>query len=126
MFENIAVIDLTKFNYKSLDKALESSGISECSLDVLVASKKIGLVKVFVDKKSGMIIAYTTKKDRERVEFIADFCDRLLEIPPVVVEKKSVELCQKKVDLILDKISKDGRDSLSKRESEYLNYFSQS
>jgi hypothetical protein len=128
MFQNCVAIDLTKFNYERLPEALEAAtsvGVSEeLSIEILKASKKCGFVKVFIDKRTGLIVAYTTKKNRKHVEITEDFGDELLKLPNLSTD--SIEaVSQEKCDKLLDKIGKKGIDSLTKLEKKYLDKFAE-
>ncbi len=126
MFQNCVALDLTKFNYQKLSEALyaaNAAGVSEqLSVELLSASKRCGFVRVFIDKKSGLIVAYTTKKNPTHIEITEDFGDELLKLQNL----QSLEhYTQEQCDKLLDKIGKRGIDSLSKGEKTYLDKFAE-
>ncbi len=127
MFENCVAIDLRKFTYKNLPDVLESAisaGVSEeLSYEILRASKRCSFAKVFIDKKTGLIVAYTTKKNPRHVEITEDFGDELLKLQNLSTDNEV--FTQEKCDKLLDKIGKKGIDSLSKHEKSYLDKFAQ-
>jgi hypothetical protein len=118
MKNNIFCIDLTKFNFEKLKEVSVKFNIKE---SVLVENKKQGFVKLFLDNNSGIIVAFTTKKDRERVIYTDVYDKMLLGIDPLEIVKEPVQL---ELDSVLEKITKYGIDSLNKNEKEFLDNLS--
>ena len=108
-------IDLTVFNNAELVKL--QAEYPFVSINMLTENKKNGFAKLFIDKFSGLVIAFTTKKSTI-VEFTSDFINSFdaMESVSLTKEPKVLEL-----DTILEKISKYGRESLKKDELDFLN-----
>jgi len=118
MKNNIICIDLTKFNY---DKLKEVSSKLNVKLDILVNNKKEGFAKLFVDTNLSIIIAFTTKRDKNRVVYTDVYDNKLLEMNSFEIVKQPVQL---DMDSVLEKITKYGIDSLNKNEKEFLDNLS--
>lgn len=113
--KNIICIDLTKFNNEKLVDVAKMIGID---YDALLHNKKAGFVKLFIDKLSGKTIAFTTKEDKESINYTEFFTEMLKSIEPFILSKKEPK--ELTVDGILDKISKYGIESLSVNEKKFL------
>ena len=120
MKNNIFCIDLTKFNYEKLKEVSVKFIIKE---SVLVENKNQGFVNLFLDNNSGIIVAFTTKKDRERVIYTDVYDKMLLGIAPLEIVKEPVQL-ELELDSVLEKIYKYGIDSLSILEKDFLDKLS--
>jgi len=110
---NVFCIDLTKFNNEKLVEVAKNCGVDS---EALINNKKSGFVKIYIDKTSGKIIAFTTKKNKE-VVYTSALTEMLSSITPITIVKEPVMLT---VDGILDKIGKYGIGSLSVNEKAFL------
>lgn len=115
-YNNILSIHLTKFNSVSeIEKALSDNNITNFCAKKLFEHKKNGYLKVFFDKTTQRIIAYTHKDDKKKIQLQTEFKDYLKNLKSISTKKKDLSL-----DNILDKISESGIDSLTKREKSFL------
>lgn len=114
---NIAKIDLRRFNHEKLKELSE-----ELKLDynILARSKDGDYAMIWIDTNAGIVIAYTTKKDSS-IRYSSDFLSILHSVKEVEVIKKPRAFT---LDDILEKISKYGIESLSVDELVLLNRFS--
>lgn len=125
ILKNCVVIDLTQFNYQNLGRALEAANLSNINVEFLASSKKDGFAKLFIDKETANILAFTTKESRNDIMLTSTFADALQSMACVKIVKK-IDISTEKFDMILEKISKNGISSLSKKERDYLDTYSQS
>lgn len=126
ILKNCIVIDLTLFNYQNLGRVLEASNLSDVNLEFLESSKKDGFAKLFFDIESSMVVAFTVKKNREEIVLTSDFTDLLHTLKSVTITKASEELTTDKFNTLLEKISNHGINSLSTKERNYLDKYSNS
>jgi hypothetical protein len=115
ILKNAICIDLTQFNHAGLAKVVAEYPF--ISLNMLVGNKDNGFAKLFIDKFDGLVIAYTTKKDKTIV-FSTEFTNLLSSMTTITITKEDRVL---ELDAILEKISKYGKDSLKKDEIDFLN-----
>ena len=117
--KNITCIDLTKFNK---EKLVEVAKIFKVNVNVLLDNKVNGYAKLFIlrEGKTGIIIAYTTKEDKE-ITYTNAFTKVLSRMDSVEIVKEPVQF---DVDVILEKISKWGMDSLKSDEKDFLDNLS--
>lgn len=113
--DRILCIDLTKYNQTKLKEIAQKYTIS---LDFLVTNKKADLVRIWIDLDFGIMVSYTTKKNKQEVVFTDFYRQALLGIQPLELPKKEIVYS---VDSILDKISKYGIESLTESEKIFLN-----
>ncbi len=118
MKNNIICIDLTKFNN---EKLIEVSKKLNVKYDILLSNKENGFAKLFVDIVGGVIVAFTTKKDKNKVVYTKAYTEILLGITSLEIVKEPVQL---EMDSVLEKISKYGIESLSKLEKDFLDNLS--
>lgn len=122
IMENIICIDLTKFNNEQLIKIAEQYNID---YDSLLINKKNGFAKIWLVKDTNIIIAYTSKGD-DSLRYMSTFTE-LLKLTENV-SLKSVEKIKDvkepeiilNVDVILEKISKYGIESITDKEKRFL------
>ena len=122
IMENIICIDLTKFNNEQLIKIAEQYNID---YDSLLINKKNGFAKIWLVKDTNIIIAYTSKGD-DSLRYMSTFTE-LLKLTENV-SLKSVEKIKDvkepeiilNVDIILEKISKYGIESITDKEKRFL------
>lgn len=112
--KNVILIDLTMFNY---DKLVEVAKLYNIDSECLVSNKKAGFSKVWFDTVSGSIIAYSVKEFKDNIFIAESFISDLGKIRPVEMIKQPKVL---DVDVILDKISKYGVESLNESEKDFL------
>lgn len=119
IMENIICIDLTKFNNEQLRKIAEQYIID---YDSLLLNKKNGFAKLWLVKDTNIIIAYTSKGD-DSLRYMSTFTE-LLKLTENVSLKKSEKKKEPEiilnVDIILEKISKYGIESISDIEKNFL------
>lgn len=118
-FNNVFVIHLTRFNtLEDFEKVLKFNGIENVDANKLVDHKKNGYLKIFFDRKTSNPIAFTHNSDKKKIHFQENYLDFLKNMPSLSYEsdyKKNLD-----VDTILEKISAQGINSLTKVEKEYL------
>lgn len=124
---DIILIDLSlKSDFEKIIENNELSG--HISPESLISFKKDGYLRVWVDRKSIEIVAYTTTK-KSGLVINNNFFKYLNDMTPIKedVEKVDVDKTQfidvddyLSVDMILDKISDKGIKSLTKDELEFL------
>lgn len=112
--KNVICIDLTKFNNEKIVDLAKSLNIDS---DAVLHNKKSGFAKIFIEKSTGKVIAFTTKKNKDIVQYTTYLGEVLLSMESTEVEKTPIEM---NIDNILDKISKYGIDSLSVNEKKFL------
>jgi hypothetical protein len=118
--KNVICIDLTKYNNEKLVEVCKELGKIhnfDFNIDVVLLNKKDGFVKVYVDLTSGKCIAFTNKKDRNKIHYTDVFTEMLKAIEPTVFVKEPKAMS---VDSLLEKVSKYGIDSLSVNEKNFL------
>ena len=123
------VIDLKKFEeLEDVQAFLTSCGIQDKVCQYKLWRLKRGLeikdkvTKVWIDKFTFSIIAYSTHNSQNFTKEYIDFLQKIEpikegEIIEVAVEDEKTELT---VDCLLDKIRISGINSLSKREKDFL------
>ena len=114
--KNIICIDLTNFNNEKLSEVAKLYNLNEQNL---VNDKKEGFAKMYIDTTSGVLVAFTYKKNKDVIVIADVFTNSLKSITPVVIEKKQPKV-EMTVDNILDKISKYGIESISISEKRFL------
>jgi hypothetical protein len=99
----------------------------ELNYDILIKDKKrFKLFRIWIDKDSKRMIAYSTQKFPNKIEFTDSFDSSFKSIKtyqpniPVSIFELPKSNLSLNVDDILDKISKYGIDSLLKEEKEFL------
>ena len=112
--KNIILIDLTVFNYQKLE---EVSKTYNFDYKCLVDNKKNGVSKIWIDTENGSIIAYSTKEFKDNIFMTEIFMTSLDKIKPVEIIKQPKVLS---IDIVLDKITKYGVDSLNENEKRFL------
>lgn len=118
MKNNIICIDLTKFNFEKLKEVSVKLNVK---LDILVDNKKEGFVKLFVNTDLGIIVAFTTKRDKNRIVYTDVYDTVLSKMKTFEIVKEPIQL---NLDTVLEKITKYGIDSLSKNEKKFLDNLS--
>ena len=117
-YKNIISIHLTKFNsVDEFQKLIDDNKLVNIDAEKLFEHKQKGYLKGFLDKETHRIIAYTHKNDKKKIQFQDEFLDFLKNLKSIDTQKEEVELS---IDMILDKISANGIDSLSKKEKTFL------
>lgn len=112
--KNTICIDLRMFNHIKLKEICDIHGLE---YQVLLSTKNQGFAKIWINKDTMKIFAFTLKKD-DTVRFTDEFSKDLSEMVPVDVPKQPKVL---DLDTILEKISTYGIDSLRPNEKEFLN-----
>lgn len=119
--KNVICIDLTKYNNEKLAEVCLELGKKYTNLkfnvDSLISNKKEGFAKVYADSTTGEYIAFTTKKDKNKIVYTEKFSEMLKSIEPVVFVKEPKAMT---VDSILEKISKYGIETLTVSEKNFL------
>jgi hypothetical protein len=73
---------------------------------------------LFLDSKTYSIVAFTYKREPE-INFVRELISAMRDIDPIKYVKKVIDE-ELKMDIILEKISARGIESLSKRERDFL------
>jgi hypothetical protein len=117
--QNIISIHLTRFkSVEDFQNLLDDNGIENIDAKKLFEHKEAGYTKIFFDKTTFEAIAYVHKLSKKEITFQDDFKSFLKEMPSISFSNDdSVYL---DVDVILEKISERGVDSLSRKEKEFL------
>jgi hypothetical protein len=118
--KNINCVDLRSYNFEELRELSDLLGIY--NKEGLIANKKNGVTKMWLDIENDMVtIAYTVKGDAN-VYMSDEFISHIEKITPVnLKELKEEELEEElELDAILDKISNYGIHTLSKSEKVFL------
>lgn len=115
--KNVICIDLTKFNN---EKLVELAKNLDIDVEAVLHNKKVGFVKLFIYQESNRIIAFTTKNDKNNIQFTTYFKELLSSIEPIQLPKKQKGSIEMDIDTILDKISKYGMESLTINERKFL------
>lgn len=117
-YNNILSIHLTQFNtVEDIERALIDNNIKTLCASKLFEHKEKGYLKVFIDKETQAVIGYTHKDNKKKVQLQDEFTDFLKNMKSITFAKEVEELS---IDIILDKISSKGIDSLTKREKLFL------
>ena len=124
--KNIICIDLTQFNNEKLKSVAESLKLTTAQVGMILENKKIGIVKLYLNKDSlhldGFslsIVAYTVKKDKT-IKYFDSFTEMLSKIEPIKPSEPVEKVELNNVDDILDKISKFGIESITESEKTIL------
>lgn len=113
--KNVICIDLTIFNNEQI---VEIATLYNLNADVLLKNKKDGFAKLFMSSDVDRnVIAFTTKEDRNTIQYTNFYTEKLSSIKPLALVKEPKQM---NVDSILDKISKYGIESISKEEKVFL------
>jgi len=118
--KNVICIDLTKYNNDKLVEVAKELGKLygfDFNIDNLLLNKKDGYANMYIDLNSGQYIAFTTKKDKNTIVYTANLSELLKSINPVVIVKEPKSMS---VDVILEKISKYGIETLTSDEKNFL------
>jgi hypothetical protein len=121
--KNIKCVDLTSYNFEELRELSDFLDIP--NKEGMVANKKNGVTKMWLDIENSMVtIAYTVKGDAT-VYMADEFISHIEKIAPANLkelkeEKYLEEEEELELDVILDKISNYGILSLSKSEKVFL------
>ena len=117
--QNIISIHLTRFkSIEEFKNLLDDNGIENVDAKKLFEHKEAGYIKIFFDKTTFEAIAYVHKSSKKEITFQDDFKSFLKEMPSISFSNDdSIDL---NVDVILEKISEKGIDSLSRKEKEFL------
>lgn len=90
---------------------MREEGKYELYIWFMAYSEKVS--RIWLNPKNGYIIAY---EDNHGYKFSEHFIEHLNQIEPLRIKKQWLD-----INIILDKISKSGLDSLTKDEIDYLN-----
>jgi hypothetical protein len=117
-YNNIISLHLTKFNSVSdLEKVLLDNNITNFCAQKIFEHKEKGYLKVFFDKTTQSIIAYTHKDNKKKIQLQDEFTDFLKNLKSIEYNREVGELS---IDIILDKISSKGLNSLNRYEKAFL------
>lgn len=119
--KNVICIDLTKYNNEKLAEICVELGKKYPNLTFnlasLIANKKEGYAKVYADSTTGEYIAFTTKKDKNKIVYTEKLSEMLKSVESVVFVKEPKAMT---VDSILEKIGKYGIETLTPIEKNFL------
>jgi len=113
MKSTIVCIDLRMFNHIKLKEVCE---INKIDFDSISLNKKNGFAKIWIDLSNQLIIAYTLKKD-PTVRYTEIYSNLLNSVTPFSIAKTPKQF---DVDVILEKITKHGIESLKSDEKQFL------
>jgi hypothetical protein len=115
-FENVVSIHLKRFkSVEDFQKLLDDNGIQNLDATKLFEHKESGYTKIFFDKNTFEAVAYVHESSKKEIIFQDDFKEFLKNMKSLSSNKIVLD-----VDVILEKISERGIDSLSKKEREFL------
>lgn len=118
--QNIISIHLTRFkSVEDFQNLLDDNGIKNIDPKKLFEHKEAGYTKIFFDKTTFEAIAYVHKLSKKEITFQDDFKSFLKEMPSISFSNND-DSSSLDVDVILEKISERGVDSLSRKEKEFL------
>jgi hypothetical protein len=103
---------------ESFQKLLDDNGIQNLDATKLFEHKESGYTKIFFDKNTLEAVAYVHESSKKEIIFQDDFKEFLKNMKSL--SSKTDNKIVLDVDVILEKISKKGIDSLSKKEREFL------
>jgi hypothetical protein len=117
-FENVISIHLNRFkSVEDFQRLLDDNGIENIDANKLFEHKESGYTKIFFDKDTFEAVAYVHESSKKEIIFQDDFKDFLKNMKSLSFKTETQVL---DVDVILEKISEKGIDSLSKKEKEFL------
>ena len=143
--DNLLCFHLNLFNTPDqVDKMIEDRNLTNFDPDIIWGSKMDGRLKIWVDKDTHNILFWTQKGDkRGTICMSAQYLNLInnmksitydkrvrtpkVEEPEPQVKTKNVnsgELNQSILNIILDKISSKGIDSLNEKEKDFLSRYS--
>ena len=118
-FENVVSIHLKRFkSVEDFQKLLDENGIQNLDATKLFEHKESGYTKIFFDKNTFEAVAYVHESSKKEIIFQDDFKEFLKNMKSL--SSKTDNKIVLDVDVILEKISEKGIDSLSKKEREFL------
>jgi hypothetical protein len=118
--QNIISIHLTRFkSVEDFQNLLDDNDIKNIDAKKLFEHKEAGYTKIFFDKTTFEAIAYVHKLSKKEITFQDDFKSFLKEMPSISFSNND-DSSSLDVDVILEKISERGVDSLSRKEKEFL------
>ena len=118
-FENVVSIHLKRFkSVEDFQKLLDENGIQNLDATKLFEHKESGYTKIFFDKNTFEAVAYVHESSKKEIVLQDNFKDFLKSMPSLAFKTDTKIVLD--VDVILEKISEKGIDSLSKKEKEFL------
>lgn len=115
--KNLISIDLTKYNKEKLIEIANKYRLDPVSL---VENKDKDFHTLYIDTNLFQIIAFTTKKNKNKLVYTDLYTDTLKSIKPLSLFKETKVPRVMNVDTILDKIGKYGIESMSEDEKKFL------
>lgn len=143
--DNLLCFHLNLFNtFEQVDKMIEDRNLKNFDPNIIWGSKMEGRLKIWVDKDSYNIIFWTQKGDRKgTICMSSQYLSLINNMKSITYDKKiktpkfeenqtqsnkksfsSPELNQSILNIILDKISSNGIESLNDKEKDFLSKFS--
>jgi hypothetical protein len=143
--DNLLCFHLNLFNtFEQVDKMIEDRNLVNFDPNIIWGSKMEGRLKIWVDKDSYNIIFWTQKGDRKgTICMSSQYLNLINNMKSVTYDKKvkvsqvtenqvqtnvknvsSSELNQSILNIILDKISSNGIESLNDKEKDFLGRYS--
>ena len=127
ILNSLILIDLSNVKPENIERLLIDNGLNDelCS-KILAGMKAKGVDKLYVDSKTFETVAAVYSSNPLKVMWEESFMVELLNKKSIKFEgqkpkAKNVGSAKLDVDVILDKISESGINSLSKEEKEFLN-----
>lgn len=117
-FSNIICMHLNRFkSIEDVIKTLAEHNMQDIEANDIMNLKNDGYSKVFIDKTTHYLIATVHSSSKKKMELSSDFLKFLNNMQSIDWTRPKTSLS---IDLILDKISEKGIDSLSPLEKEFL------
>lgn len=120
---NFIKVDLRIINtLENCIRILKDNNISEEKVSAQkLFDLKSSIDIIFFDDQNLSLVAFIRKKEKQ-IEFVKEFYDDLHDLDALKYTKKQINLQSEtlKLDLILEKISSKGLNSLTPREREFL------
>ena len=114
---NIIAIHLNKFkSVEDFQRMLDDNNLDQLDAKKIYEQKSNGCTKLFIDKSTQSVMAYNMKGQKE-ITFQNNLRNFLKNLKSIDYNKGVYIIS---IDTILDKINKNGLESLSKREKEFL------
>ena len=136
--DNLLCFHLNLFNnFEQVEKMISDRNLEYLDPNIIWDSKMEGRLKIWIDKETHEIIFWTQKGEKKGtlcinsnylaiINNMKSICyDKKTRTPKInVVEDSNPEYNQTILNIILDKISSKGIDSLNDKEKDFLNKYS--
>ena len=117
-YSNIICMHLNRFkNIEDVKKTLIEHNLQDLEENDIMELKNEGYSKLFLDKTTHNIICTVHSSSKKKIEMTSDFFKYLNNMQSIDWTRPKKQLS---IDMILDKISEKGMDSLTPLEKEFL------